>query len=149
MRSVFFSALFVAAPVCAQTVYKWTDARGVTHYTATPPPAAGAHNPRKLELNPERNSVGPDAPLNAELQQQINERTQRQRAAREEAERARAEAEKRAGLQQWQAEQDALLVAQCKREGKSYCDDAARIRAAQARHQRLQQKQRHQQRYGL
>lgn len=147
MRSVFLSALFAAAPVWAQTVYKWTDARGVTHYTATPPP--GAQDTRKLELNPERNSVGPETPLNAELQQQINERTQRQRAAREEAERARAEAEKRAGLQQWQAEQDALLVAQCKREGKSYCDDAARIRAAQARHQRLQQKQRHQQRYGL
>lgn len=127
------------ASLQAQTVYKWTDAKGVVHYTAQPPPQTKVE---KLELSTERNSIAPDTHINAELQQQIAERAERQRVEREKREAARAEAERRAGLKQWQAQQDALLVEQCQREGKSYCDDAARIRAAEARHQRLQKKRR-------
>ena len=31
--------LLAASPLLAQTVYTWKDAKGVTHYSDTPPPA--------------------------------------------------------------------------------------------------------------
>ena len=36
----------IAAPVCAQSVYSWKDAKGVTHYSDSPPP--GSANPGKV-----------------------------------------------------------------------------------------------------
>lgn len=42
-----FAVLLAAAPLSAQqTIYQWKDARGVTHYTDTPP--AGAHKARPI-----------------------------------------------------------------------------------------------------
>ena len=42
MRRTFVTALallIAAAPLAASEVYSWKDARGVTHYSQTPPPA--------------------------------------------------------------------------------------------------------------
>jgi hypothetical protein len=37
-RALAFAALFACAPAAAQTMYKWVDEKGVTHFSETPPP---------------------------------------------------------------------------------------------------------------
>ena len=36
----------IAAPVCAQSVYSWKDAKGVTHYSDSPPPESAKQTVR-------------------------------------------------------------------------------------------------------
>ena len=43
--------LLVAAPLAAQTVYTWKDARGVTHYSDAPPPK-GDYSDRQITAGP-------------------------------------------------------------------------------------------------
>ena len=43
----------IAAPVCAQSVYSWKDAKGVTHYSDSPPPeSAKPGKVRTVEVPP-------------------------------------------------------------------------------------------------
>ena len=39
-RALVFVAAFAALPAVAQTMYKWVDEKGVTHFSETPPPDA-------------------------------------------------------------------------------------------------------------
>ena len=39
LAAACIAAAFAPAPVAAQTVYKWKDAKGVTHYSERPPTA--------------------------------------------------------------------------------------------------------------
>ena len=50
MRRTFVIALalLVAAPVAANEIYTWKDARGVTHYSETPPPAGTRFDVRRM-----------------------------------------------------------------------------------------------------
>lgn len=54
MRRTFVTALallIVAAPLAASEVYSWKDARGVTHYSQTPPPAGTRFEVRNVHGN--------------------------------------------------------------------------------------------------
>lgn len=52
--SLGFMALLLAAPVFAGTVYQWKDAKGVTHYSDSAPPAQQGVQNRHLEDGPAR-----------------------------------------------------------------------------------------------
>ena len=43
--------LLAAAPLLAQTVYTWKDAKGVTHYSDAPPPK-GEYKDRQIKATP-------------------------------------------------------------------------------------------------
>ena len=43
--------LLAAAPLLAQTVYTWKDAKGVTHYSDAPPPK-GEYKDRQIKARP-------------------------------------------------------------------------------------------------
>ena len=43
--------LFAASPLLAQTVYTWKDAKGVTHYSDSPPPK-GQYSDRQIKAAP-------------------------------------------------------------------------------------------------
>jgi hypothetical protein len=45
-----FLALLASGSVCATELYKWTDSKGVVHYSDTPPPT-GADAAQRLRLN--------------------------------------------------------------------------------------------------
>jgi len=47
-----FIALLLAAPAFAGTVYQWKDAKGVTHYSDSPPPAQQGVQNRHLKDGP-------------------------------------------------------------------------------------------------
>jgi hypothetical protein len=50
----------IAAPVCAQSVYTWKDAKGVTHYSDSPPPASAKQdNVRTVAVPPAPPAVSP------------------------------------------------------------------------------------------
>ncbi|MCD9005808.1 DUF4124 domain-containing protein [Luteimonas sp. XNQY3] len=54
MRRTFVTALallIAAAPLAASEVYSWKDARGVTHYSQTPPPAGTRFEVRNVHGN--------------------------------------------------------------------------------------------------
>ncbi|MET0328777.1 MAG: DUF4124 domain-containing protein, partial [Luteimonas sp.] len=54
MRRTFVTALallIAAAPLAASEVYSWKDARGVTHYSQTPPPAGTRFEVRTVHGN--------------------------------------------------------------------------------------------------
>ena len=50
--SLGFIALLFAAPAFAGTVYQWKDAKGVTHYSDSPPPGQQGVQNRHLEDGP-------------------------------------------------------------------------------------------------
>jgi hypothetical protein len=50
--SLGFAALLLAAPAYAGTVYQWKDARGVTHYSDSPPPEQQGVQNRHLKDGP-------------------------------------------------------------------------------------------------
>ena len=50
--SLGFIALLLAAPAFAGTVYQWKDAKGVTHYSDSPPPAQQGVQNRHLKDGP-------------------------------------------------------------------------------------------------
>ena len=52
------AAIFAVSPLCAQTYYKWVDAKGVTHYGAAPPSDGKSS---KLELHSDSADSGPAA----------------------------------------------------------------------------------------
>jgi hypothetical protein len=47
-----FMAMLLAAPAFAGTVYQWKDAKGVTHYSDSPPPAQQGVQNRHLKDGP-------------------------------------------------------------------------------------------------
>ena len=64
-----------AAPLCAATVYKWKDAKGVTHYSDSPPPtgayreiAAPADKPSRVATPQAAAPKGPP-PISADCAQ--------------------------------------------------------------------------------
>jgi hypothetical protein len=50
--SLGFATLLLAAPAFAGTVYQWKDAKGVTHYSDSPPPAQQGVQNRRLKDRP-------------------------------------------------------------------------------------------------
>lgn len=50
--SLGFATLLLAAPAFAGTVYQWKDAKGVTHYSDSPPPAQQGVQNRHLKDGP-------------------------------------------------------------------------------------------------
>lgn len=50
--SLGFATLLLAAPAFAGTVYQWKDAKGVTHYSDSPPPAQPGVQNRHLKDGP-------------------------------------------------------------------------------------------------
>ena len=76
----------------AQTMYKWVDEKGVTHFSETPPPE-GAKGAAKIEVKP----IAPDkAPVDnwkqRELeskQRRVSESAKEEAARKDEAQRAR------------------------------------------------------------
>jgi hypothetical protein len=47
--ALLLPVLLASAPLAAQQVYKWTDASGVTHFTAEPPPAGAKYEAREVD----------------------------------------------------------------------------------------------------
>lgn len=50
--SLGFATLLLAAPAFAGTVYQWKDAKGVTHYSDSPPPSQQGVQNRHLKDGP-------------------------------------------------------------------------------------------------
>ena len=57
MRAAIAAALLLALPAAAQSLYKWVDEKGVTHYTQEPPPNGNAS---KLDVKVEPGRAAPD-----------------------------------------------------------------------------------------
>jgi hypothetical protein len=94
---------FLPLAALAQTMYKWVDEKGVTHYSESPPPDGKA---TKLEVKP----VGTEKPRTDNWKDREIEFRQRQ-TEREVAERSEAESRRRAEAerkQQCRRAQDAL-----------------------------------------
>jgi hypothetical protein len=77
IRSVLLALLLLAFAAAAQTMYKWVDEKGVTHFSESPPPDGNA---AKIEVKP----VGNEAPRGDDWKQRDLESRQR-RAAKEAA----------------------------------------------------------------
>ena len=75
IRSVLLALLLLPFAAAAQTMYKWVDEKGVTHFSESPPPDGKA---AKIEVKP----VGNEAPRSDEWKQRDLESRQR-RAAKE------------------------------------------------------------------
>ena len=82
--------------VAAQTMYKWVDEKGVTHFSETPPPDGSKAN--KITVNPTPPS-GPVAPQpdyhQKELDSRARDAQKNQQAAKQSQEEAQAAAQKR------------------------------------------------------
>ncbi|MEF3082551.1 DUF4124 domain-containing protein [Luteimonas sp. SMYT11W] len=68
MRRTFVTALallIAAAPLAASEVYSWKDARGVTHYSQTPPPAGTRFEVRNVHGNAASSTAATPAPAAA------------------------------------------------------------------------------------
>jgi hypothetical protein len=91
-------ALLLAAAAPAQTMYKWVDEKGVTHFSETPPPDGKG---QKVEVKPSAPSS--TAPADAWKQRDLESR--RSRILGEQHEQARAE----------QARDGAALKSRCDR----------------------------------
>ncbi|MCD9127301.1 DUF4124 domain-containing protein [Luteimonas fraxinea] len=68
MRRTFVTALallIAAAPLAASEVYSWKDARGVTHYSQTPPPAGTRFEVRNVHGNAASSTPVTPAPVAA------------------------------------------------------------------------------------
>jgi len=94
--------LAAAADVPAGKIYTWTDSRGVTHITETPPPAEGRldsvmeYTPRsqqEIESIRRRMEETREERAREEVRQEVRIAERRARQARQAAEEARAEAE--------------------------------------------------------
>jgi hypothetical protein len=77
IRSVLLALLLLAFAAAAQTMYKWVDEKGVTHFSESPPPDGNA---AKIEVKP----VGNEDPRGDDWKQRDLESRQR-RAAKEAA----------------------------------------------------------------
>ena len=75
IRSVLLVLLLLPFAAAAQTMYKWVDEKGVTHFSESPPPDGKA---AKIEVKP----VGNEAPRSDDWKQRDLESRQR-RAAKE------------------------------------------------------------------
>ena len=65
LRCVLGAGCIVAAmvaPVSAQSVYTWKDAKGVTHYSDSPPPASEKKTVRTLDVPPPPPAAARPAP---------------------------------------------------------------------------------------
>jgi len=68
MRRTLVTALallIAAAPLAASEVYSWKDARGVTHYSQTPPPAGTRFEVRNVSAGGTASTPAPSAPAAA------------------------------------------------------------------------------------
>ena len=95
MRTLAIAAL-LALPLAAaaQTLYKWVDEKGVTHYSETPPPKGAAS---KVEIRPSEPGKAAPAEDWKEKERQFRERrVQREQQEREEAARKAREEQDRA-----------------------------------------------------
>ena len=75
IRSMLLALLLLPLAAAAQTMYKWVDEKGVTHFSESPPPDGKA---AKIEVKP----VGNEAPRGDDWKQRDLESRQR-RAAKE------------------------------------------------------------------
>ncbi|MET0329727.1 MAG: DUF4124 domain-containing protein [Luteimonas sp.] len=66
MRRTIVTALawlVCAAPLAANEIYSWKDARGVTHYSQTPPPAGTRFDVRHVTGTPAPSTPATPAPV--------------------------------------------------------------------------------------
>lgn len=91
MRHWFWLMLITAT--AQAEVYRWTDAGGVTHYSAEPPPAQQPYQALELEPPPVPEQPSGLRPGEREWLQEIRQEEQRQE--RQDAQRARAAARER------------------------------------------------------
>lgn len=49
-RLVLFACLCASLPVAAEVLYRWTDDKGVVHYTDQPPPAGRKFEKREVKI---------------------------------------------------------------------------------------------------
>lgn len=99
-------SLLLLAPLAAAdptTVYKWTDAKGITHYGEAPPDTRAA---QRIELDPAPPVSAQDRNFHSIIEQA--ERLEQQRLERE---RLRAQAEAARAEAQRQAAQEAAALA--------------------------------------
>ena len=115
--TIFFALVFTD-PSLAEKIYKWTDEQGRAHYSQQNP---GDQKVTTIEPSAATDGIeGLTPDMNKRLKE-LEKREQKEQAARErEAKRVRMEQEKKDG--------DAALVADCKRNLRSYCDSADHIR---------------------
>jgi hypothetical protein len=119
----------VVMPVCAQQVYKWTDANGQVHFSDQPPPGAAS----SAEVVGEKSKIAPaprpqpapvtidTAPDQGGPQPRLAEPAQPAPDPMVEAERKLEELCAGRAAQQLQA--DRKLVEQCKANHETYCND--------------------------
>lgn len=113
--------LFTCAPVGAETLYKWVDQRGVTHYDEKAPRGIGGT----------RVDISPTTPSDADYREAQARRAKMVKAARELERRERAERERQAReaakrdkeerLARERREREAARLAACERAGGKNC----------------------------
>ncbi len=116
---ILFSLLFgFAASSRAEEIYKWTDESGRIHYSQQDPKNKKATT---LTTDESANVMDPPTPAMEKRVQEIQTREKKEQAAR-------AREEKKMQMEQEKKDKDAALVAECKRNFRSYCDSADLIR---------------------
>ena len=88
MRALLLAAVLCAGAAHAQSMYKWVDEKGVTHFSDTPPPD-GAKNATKIEVK----TTQPDRPMVDNWRQRDIESRQLRAKQGVEEEKARQEEE--------------------------------------------------------
>jgi hypothetical protein len=63
LLALLLVACTLAAPVAAQQLYRWTDDRGVVHYTDRPPPEGQQFETRSIVREPEAAPPAEAAPM--------------------------------------------------------------------------------------
>src|SRR5712692_411109 len=115
--TIFFALGFTDQSL-AEKIYKWTDEWGRTHYSQQNPP-----NQTATVIDPDE-TISVMEGLTPDMEKRLKDlekREKKEQAARErEAKRVRLEQEKK--------DKDAALVAECKKNLRSYCDSADHIR---------------------
>jgi hypothetical protein len=111
IRAILCSLLLLPAVATAGTVYTWTDADGVTHFSETPP-ADASLDTRQIEID---TPPAVESPVDADHFSVINQ-AERMQQSRLENERARTE--------RLQAEAEARkAAAEARAANRSYDDD--------------------------
>lgn len=88
MRALAIAAALAVCAASAQTMYKWVDEKGVTHFSETPPPD-GNKGVTKIEVKP----IAPDKPASDNWREREQEAKQRRAKQGLEQEGARKQEE--------------------------------------------------------
>jgi hypothetical protein len=102
--------LFLAMATVGATIYKWVDEKGVTHYSATPPPNQKA---REIQTQPSPPAAGTEGSQpTPKTWQEKEQGFQKRRAEREEAQKREEEEEAKAKREAFARKQGCILARQ-------------------------------------